>query len=66
MTDTEGETTKRSKQASGTRSMGAEVGPGQIEQVAELIKTIDQSWLETLGDWLGVIGQVLEGALKDE
>ena len=48
MRDTEEDTRRRSKQTSGTTSAGGDLGPGQIEQVPELIKARDQSWIEML------------------
>jgi hypothetical protein len=67
MSQAEVETARRSKQASGTPPAGINLRPDQIGQVPELIKAIDLSWLEALGDCLRVIGQaLLEGALSDE
>ena len=64
MGNTEEETRRRSKQASGTTSAGVDIGPDQIEQIAELIKSTDQSWLEMLGDWLPHIGDALLSVLQ--
>ena len=59
MRDSEEETTRRSKQANATASRGITVMPDGIEQIAELIKPMDWSWLETLGEWLlGALAQM--------
>lgn len=61
MRDTEEATTGRSKQPSDSTLTGVELRPDQMGQVAECVKKVDGTWIDTLGDWIESIGHALEG-----